>query len=203
MYKSISDTVLFLDTETGGVEDHYSLLSLGLIKVDENLEPIDEVEFIIKNDPYILSPEACKINGFDLLKHEDTSLLKDKQELVTLDAARIELSSFVNRNFAGIKPSIAAWNSPFDYRFIRNHIFESYDHKYAKVLGYRQHDLSSIMSAMCHAGVFPFQNKGMQFCLEQLGIDAGKAHTSLDDTRAMIKLYKAILNKLGELNGKN
>lgn len=200
MYKSISDTVLFLDTETGGIEDKCSLLSVALIKVDENLKPAVEIEILIKHQNYILNGTALKVNGFNIIEHEDTELHNEFQLLTSLPGARNTIIDFVADNYPGVKPSIAAWNSPFDYRFIRNHIFNESDAEYGKYLGYRQHDISSIVSSMCHAGVFEFQNKGMQYVLEQLSIKAGKAHTALDDTRAMIKLYKKVLGELS--NGK-
>jgi len=199
MFKSISDTVLFLDTETGGVSDEYSLLSVALIKVDEDLNPIDELEILIKHTHYVINSAAVKINKFDVLKHEDTSLLQPFQELTSLHGAKNSLTDFIQKNFAGIKPSMAAWNSPFDYRFIRNHLFDASDAKYSEVLGYRQHDLSSIISAMCHAGIFTFQNKGMQHVCKELDIDPGNAHTAIDDVRTMIKLYKIILTILGKV----
>ena len=59
--------ILFLDTETGGLDEtQYDLLSVGMVVWEDN-KIIDTKEILISKAEYKTDPEAMKVNGLDLL----------------------------------------------------------------------------------------------------------------------------------------
>ena len=65
MKNSIGKKLLFIDTETGGIDcGKHSLLSIGLVVWDNDQGIIDSTEILIKNKEYVVTKEAQRINKF-------------------------------------------------------------------------------------------------------------------------------------------
>ena len=62
----MSKRVLFIDTETGGLDPQkHSLLSIGFVVWDDG-DLIDEREFFVRSDDYLVTPRALDINKINL-----------------------------------------------------------------------------------------------------------------------------------------
>ena len=83
--------LLFIDTETGGInEKENSLLSIALI-CWENKKILDKTEFFIKEKEYNVTEIAMKINQLDLEIIKKIGL--EKQEVVE------KINEFIKKNF--------------------------------------------------------------------------------------------------------
>jgi DNA polymerase III epsilon subunit-like protein len=71
--------VLFVDTETGGIPEGVSILSIALTLYNferHRITQLDELNLWCKpNDNlYVIDPEALKVNGIDLAQHREKAL---------------------------------------------------------------------------------------------------------------------------------
>lgn len=67
---------LFVDTETGGIGLDKSLLSIGLIWADEDLEVVGSKHFLLKPDDgiYNVTATALSINKINLIEHDKVAV---------------------------------------------------------------------------------------------------------------------------------
>ncbi len=69
----MEDRLLFIDTETGGLNPNkHSLLSLAMV-VWEDMEIIDSQELLINDGKLSVTEEALSINKIDIEKHKQIS----------------------------------------------------------------------------------------------------------------------------------
>jgi len=206
--KQIANTTVFIDTETGGVEDHYSCLSLALIKVSEDFSKVeDKIEIFIKHQEYIISYESCKVNHFNIIDHIENSIqFPEYQSLVKPDAAVSIISDFIKRNFPGVKPSLSGWNGNFDYRALKN-LFLLQDHFYFKdVFDFKVLDVCSVTMGCFAAGVLRTERipRSLSEAAEEFGVkikQTERLHTPLYDTEIAIKVFKKLITLIGAQNG--
>lgn len=82
-------TLLFIDTETGGISLDCSILTVTLTALrfgDTKIFPVDKLDLKVKpNDGiYRIQPGALKVNGIDLVEHDTTAITyKDASERIT------------------------------------------------------------------------------------------------------------------------
>ncbi len=70
----MEDRLLFIDTETGGLNpDKHSLLSLAMV-VWEDMEIIDSQELLINDGKLSVTEEALSINKIDIEKHKQSAI---------------------------------------------------------------------------------------------------------------------------------
>jgi len=87
------DRLLFIDTETGGLDpDKHSLLSLAMV-VWEDMEIIDSQEILINDGILSVTKEALSINKIDIEKH--------KQSAMTSSQAMDAIFLFIGKHFPG------------------------------------------------------------------------------------------------------
>lgn len=186
--------LLGIDTETGGLGDYVSLLTVGLVVYDHNFTELDSLELLIKPDDgeYIVTAEALKINGIDLVKHEEAA--KTRKELKT------ELYEFLKKhsNDGADKLIPFGWNVEFDIKRVANDSHsESIISKKAwlKQVSYRCIDGAGLFMAEKLKGTVPLDAKGsLGSVVEYYGLQfPGEAHTALADVRASAMVIKKIL----------
>jgi DNA polymerase III epsilon subunit-like protein len=63
---------LVIDTETGGLEENCSLLSLGLVLCDNDLNTVESqhMKFKPDNDLYIVTAQGLGVNKIDIVQHD-------------------------------------------------------------------------------------------------------------------------------------
>jgi DNA polymerase-3 subunit epsilon len=72
------DRLLFIDTETGGLDPNkHSLLSLAMV-IWEDMEIIDSQEILINDGILSATKEALSINKIDLEKHKQSAISSDE-----------------------------------------------------------------------------------------------------------------------------
>ena len=185
------------DTETGGLNPtQHSLLTFHGIFLDENLEMIDEIGFLLRNDgegegTYSISAGALKTNKIDLVEHAKRAipysvagkLLKQKFEQICGPSGKYGTRLF------GMGQNIA-----FDYGFIRLLGRENYD----PWLNNGNVDLYTLSIALQSIGVLPVSLRlKLEPLCQHFGIDA-TFHNAKEDIHATVKVIKILLGLLKE-----
>lgn len=100
-----------VDCETGGLDKtKHSLLTLHMRVLDINLDVIDQISIAVKHSVYHVTPGALKVNGIDLVKHD--------QIAVPVENAAFMISGFLEVHSREEKLLFMAHNAPFDKGFI-------------------------------------------------------------------------------------
>jgi DNA polymerase-3 subunit epsilon len=133
----MENRLLFIDTETGGLNpDKHSLLSLAMV-IWEDMEIIDSQELLINDGILSVTQEALLVNKIDIESH--------KQLAISPSLAMNEIFSFIRKHFPlHRKITLAGHNVHFDVHFLR--VFFSRNNKdFGKFFSHRIIDTSSIL----------------------------------------------------------
>lgn len=179
----ITNSYLFLDTETGGLDpQHHSLLSLGLVVGDAS-GVVDSKEILIRHDPYVVTGGGMKVNRIDLAAHHEAAL-------PPLEALN-QVDEFLDRHFPEkARVTLVGHNVAFDQAFLSTFLLSLGRDPEAR-LHHRIVDTHSIASALRDAGQLDLQRLSSDSLFEHFGIQvpAEKRHTALGDSLATFELY--------------
>lgn len=180
----MSQPLLFIDTETGGLDPRkHSLLSLGLV-VGEAGQVARSLEILIRHDPYVVSGGGLKVNRIDLVKHTAEGL-DPRTALDVLDV-------FLDQHFPHLcKPiTLAGHNVAFDAAFLEAFL-EGQGRALEPRFSHRTVDTHSLAAALRDAGKLPLENLGSTSLFAHFGIQVPeeKRHTALGDALATFELY--------------
>ena len=181
---------LFIDTETGGLDPSYSLLTVAAAVTDKNFEVLGTICFGIKPETYVVSPEAIGVNKIDLVQHAKSSLSPAK--------ANADFAEFLAQHFSGLtanqKLIPAGHNVAFDLNFVWDQLMSEKEWK--QYCTYPVLDTAVLARFFASAGVIPgFYNL---VALRQLFvIETGEAHNAMSDVLAAIELAKKFYAILG------
>jgi len=180
---TLSNTYLFLDTETGGLDPRsHSLLSLGLVVGDAS-GVADSLEILIKHEPYVVTGGGMKVNRIDLATHHEAAL-------PPADALN-QLDEFLNRHFfEKTRVTLVGHNIAFDQAFLSTFLLTMGRDPEGR-FHHRIMDTHSIASALRDAGKLDLQRLSSDSLFERFGINvpAEKRHTALGDSLATFELY--------------
>ncbi|MGE6227578.1 exonuclease domain-containing protein [Paenibacillus chitinolyticus] len=180
--------ILFVDTETGGVDPRkHSLLEVGLVAYEVGKGIIDSKEFYISHENYSVTEHAMKINNIDL------SIAKDwghKPHWATH-----KLLNFIEESFDVIKskddrPILGGHNVGFDKSFIEYQLFDASGYDMQKYISHRTIDVMSLLWGLHIAGKLPKEACYSAGANEYFGIKNEKAHTALSDILATVQVYE-------------
>ena len=174
----MKDRILFIDTETGGLNpDKHSLLSLAMV-VWEDMEIIDSMETLINDGQLITTEEALAVNKIDIEKHKETAISSTK--------AIEEIIGFISKHFPEqTKITLAGHNVHFDCDFLK--VFLSKNGKsFNTFFSHRIIDTSSILYYLYLSG---------QLKQKAISSDQAFEYFALGDAMATAVLF----NKLMEL----
>ncbi len=178
-----TNTYLFLDTETGGLDPRsHSLLSLGLVVGDASGVE-DSLEILIKHEPYVLTGGGMKVNRIDLARHHEAALSPP-------DALN-QLDEFLNRNFpAKARVTLVGHNVAFDHAFLSEFLLAAGRDPEGR-FHHRIVDTHSIASGLRDAGKLTLQRLSSDSLFEHFDIQVPpeKRHTALGDSLATFELY--------------
>lgn len=176
--------MLFLDTETGGLDpSRHSLLSLGLV-VGQRGVVDHELEILVKHDDYVVDPEAMAVNRIRLDEH-DARALRASEALVVLDI-------FLDHHFPHhCQPiTLVGHNVSFDRDFLAVFL-ASQGRRLRARFHHRIVDTHSIAAALRDAGRLDLEDLGSTALFHHFGIEVPDhlRHTALGDARATFHLY--------------
>lgn len=182
----MEDRLLFIDTETGGLNpDKHSLLSLALV-VWEDMEIIDSQELLLNDGILSVTEEALSINRIDIEKH--------KQIAISPARAIEEMFLFINKYFPGKgKITLAGHNVHFDVSFLKI-FFSQHNEDFSKYFSHRIIDTSSILYYLYLAGHLKHRAISSDEAFDYFDIQVEGRHTALGDARATAKLFTKLLH---------
>jgi DNA polymerase III subunit epsilon len=179
------DRLLFIDTETGGLDpDKHSLLSLAMV-VWEDMEIIDSLELLINDGILSVTKEALSINKIDLEKH--------KQSALSSAQVMDEILSFIGKHFPRQKKiTLAGHNVHFDINFLRS-FFSANHNDFSEFFSHRIIDTSSILYYLYLAGHLKHRAISSDEAFELFDIQVEGRHTAMGDAIATAKLFTKLL----------
>ncbi|MBR1424855.1 3'-5' exonuclease [bacterium] len=177
--------LLFLDTETGGLNpDFHSLLSVGLVAW-EDFKIIDKKEILLKEEHFKVNSSAMEVNGIDLEEHKKNAV--EYNEGVKL------INEFCKNNFE-IPPTITlvGHNINFDISFLKK-LYKNSEIPYEQLFSHRTIDTSSILKYLYMTGNFDEDISSSDKAFNYFNIVASKRHSALSDAVATTELFEQLL----------
>ena len=183
----MSDRLLFIDTETGGMDPgKHSLLSLAMV-VWEDKEIIDSLEILINDGVLYTTKEALAVNRIDLEKHKLAAL--SPQE------AMDQLLIFIGKHFPGKeKITLAGHNVHFDVVFLKP-FFSANNKDFSEFFSHRVMDTSSILHYLYLSGQIKQKAISSDEAFDLFDIKVEGRHTALGDAIATARLFTKLLNR--------
>jgi DNA polymerase-3 subunit epsilon len=181
-----SDRILFIDTETGGLDPiNYSLLSVGLVLWRE-CEIHETKEIFINDGKLNATKEALEINKIDLDDHRINSI--SSYEAIQ------QMIQFIERNFdTSEKITLAGHNVGFDISFVR-YLLDSQNYNFGDYFSHRSIDTASILNYLYLAGKLESKIVSSTEAFNHFGIEVSGRHTALGDAIATAELFTKLIH---------
>ena len=182
--------ILAFDCETGGLEpEDASLLTVYFQVLDEDLNPIDELELAVKPDDgvYLVNEFALKVNKINLIDHSaGASSYKESGR---------KLKDFLVKHGTKDKLIPFGHNVPFDIKFVLHHLVTK--PVWDKYVSY--HMLDTVTAAIFFK--LAKKLKGTQGIslgklAEAFKIEANNAHDAKADVGTTVKVLKSMLEMI-------
>jgi DNA polymerase III subunit epsilon len=184
----MGDKILFIDTETGGLNPiQHSLLSLALV-VWQDMKIMDSIEILINDGKLNATEEALKINKIDLSVHKKNSLKPER--------AINKIQTFIEKNFPSKeKITLAGHNVNFDVNFLRFFLQENKE-DFSKYFSHRFVDTSSILYYLYLSKKIKYKALSSNDAFQLFGIKVNDRHTALGDALATAELFTDLIHIL-------
>lgn len=189
MKNNIGNKLLFIDTETGGIDYRkHSLLSIGLVVWDNNIGITDSTEILIKNKEYVVTKEAQRINKFNKEKHEESAISHKN--------AIDKIIQFCNCHFEkGILIPLAGHNTQFDVGFLKAFLKKN-NRSYNQVFSHRIIDTYTLVRSLYYSGRIDADISSSAQAFKYFEIKVKDRHTAKEDAIATAMLYSKLLELL-------
>ena len=183
-----ADKILFIDTETGGIDPAInSLLSLACVVWEEG-EIKASREMLINDGVLNVTEKALEINGIDLDEH--------KKKAVTPAKAVQEFDSFLQAHFTSDeKITLGGHNITFDVNFLNTFLTKN-GYNFQRRFSHRTVDTSSILFYLYLTGKIKRKIVSSQDAFEYFGITVEGRHTALGDVIATAELFSKLISIL-------
>ncbi len=180
------NNVLFVDTETGGVDPkETSLLSIGLV-IWHNKKIVDKKEILLKEDIIKITPEAFKINKIDL--NEITEKGRCSKDAIN-DILEFSKNHFSSKSLI----PLGGHNTNFDANFIK-YLFRNSNMNFNKYFSYRYIDTASILKYLFLAKKLDRELSSLGEAIDYFNISVNKRHSALEDALATAKLFSILID---------
>ena len=177
---------LFVDTETGGIGLDKSLLTVGFLVVDDDLEIKYNLLYKVKpkDGVYNITAEALSINKINLIEHD--------KEAITYEEAGSQLYEMLSAwgNDGKNKLIVVGKNVSFDLQQIWDKLLrrKSWEH----FCSYRVIDITSIQMVLISLGqITPTVGSLADLC-QHYHIPVVDSHTADGDCLLTLECYKAM-----------
>jgi len=179
------DKIIFIDTETGGLNPScHSLLSIGLVEWEKG-KIIQTSEILVDDGELNATDAALAINKIDLNSHRESAISQNE--------AIQEILSFIGWNpNQHDKVTLAGHNVGFDIRFTR-HLFESQNYNFDDYFSHRSIDTSSILHYLYFSGKLSSKIVGSSEAFKHFRIEVRGRHTALGDAIATAMLFNKLI----------
>lgn len=182
----MNNRLLFLDTETGGINPQkHSLLSVGVVVWDDSEGVLYADEFYLRSEHYSVTAQATRINHFDEIDHNNKAC-EPKQVVSRL----IELKDSFFSEYQSMP--LAGHNIGFDVQFLKQ-LFLTCNRSYEKVFSHRLVDTYSILKFLVDCQLIPNSINSSASAFKHFGIKVVDRHTALGDAYATMQLYTKLI----------
>ena len=183
-----ADKILFIDTETGGIDPaSHSLLSLALV-VWKELEVRASIEILVNDGVLNVTEKALEINGINLSEH--------KKKAVSPVLALQQVDQFLDLHFSrDEKIILGGHNINFDVNFL-NAFLTRNGYNFQQRFSHRFVDTSSILFYLYLTGKMKRKLTASQDAFDYFGITVPGRHTSLGDAVATAQLFSKLVSIL-------
>ncbi|HTI07678.1 MAG TPA: 3'-5' exonuclease [Puia sp.] len=183
-----AEKILFIDTETGGIDPKTnSLLSLALV-VWKEMEIKASLEILINDGILNVTEKAMEINGIQLEEH--------KKKAVTPFVALQQFDSFLKEHFEeDEKIVLGGHNITFDVNFL-NAFLTINGYSFQQRFSHRHVDTASILFYLYLTGKIKRKITSSQDAFEYFGITVQGRHTALGDVLATAQLFTNLVSIL-------
>lgn len=192
-------TLLFIDTETGGLIDDVSILQISLFACrfgKKKIHTVDELTFYCRpdNSVYKVDPDALEVNQIDLLFHKKNSYTYLESEKLILDFLKK-----INEGETS-KPTLAGQGILYDLDHLSNQKIISKE-TWRRYTDVRTLDLLSIGRFLQFSGLIPeTQSLSLSKIATHLGVsvDESRLHTADYDNYLAAEVlfeYRDLVNK--------
>ena len=180
------DTIVFIDTETGGTNpEKHSLLSVGLVAWKKEVGIIDTHEVFIKSNRYSFTKEAQHINKFNQEQHNRIAV----SPKYAVDVIR----GFAIKNTNKTQEiQLAGHNIQFDVAFLKK-LFKDQNRSFNRFFSHRMIDTFSILKYLQDADKLSLQHLSSAEAFKYFNIKVDGRHSALGDAIATAKLYETLL----------
>jgi DNA polymerase III subunit epsilon len=181
----MENRLLFIDTETGGLDpEKHSLLSVAMV-VWEDMEITDSLELLINDGILSVTDEALAINKIDIEKH--------KKSAMSPSQAIEQILLFTSRHFPRQrKITVAGHNVQLDISFLKI-LFSRNKKDFSKFFSHRIIDTSSILHYLYLAGYLKQRAISSDDAFELFEIKVDGRHTASGDAMASAELFNKLL----------
>ncbi len=180
----MGNKLLFLDTETGGIEPtEHSLFSIGIV-VWEDSNIIYENEIYIKNLTYKTTAQALAINNIDIVQIDKIGL--EKQDAIK------ELKKIKGQYFNNGSMTVVGHNVAFDISFLKQ-LYKECGFDFLEDFSHRTIDTSSILQFLYLKGNLEKNIASSDRAFDYFNIEVRRRHTALDDCRATVQLFNELI----------
>jgi len=182
------DKILFVDTETGGLDSNKnSLLSMAFV-VWQEFEIIGTKEILINDGVLDVTEVALKINGINIESHKKNA--KPPLEAIS------DLEDFLAKYFRpDEKITLGGHNINFDVNFIR-HFLNQNNYNFSKRFSHRYVDTATILYFLYLSGKLKQKALSSQEAFDIFGISVDNRHTALGDAIATAELFTKLLRTI-------
>ena len=179
------DKILFIDTETGGLDPtRNSLLSIGLV-IWQEFRIIDSTEILVDDGILNVSKRALEINKIDLDEHRANAL--------TSELAIKRFENFLSKHFnVDEKITLGGHNINFDVNFLR-HFLVQHNYDWHIRFSHRFVDTATILYYLYLSEKLKEKAISTDEAFKLFGINVDKRHSALGDAIATAKLFTTLL----------
>ncbi len=187
--KTKNKEILFIDTETGGLDPlQNSLLSIGLIAWKDR-SIIATKELFLRHEIFKISPNSLLINNIDLIRHVEKSI----PALNVIEEIIIFCDTFFEKDIPIV---IGGHNTNFDIGFLKA-LFQEYNVNYSKYFSHRSIDTASILKFLFYSESLDVDCSSSEVAFEYFGIRVNGRHTALGDAEATTQLFNKLIDHIG------
>ena len=182
---------ILLDTETTGFSStKHQVLQIGMLVIN-NLEVVDRLSLHIKHDNYNISPQAMKVNGIDILKHDEIATDKAVAVDMIIDFLRGNKQNEEDKGFI-----VIGQNVQFDLGFLEN-LFASCNKQkeYRELISSRHLDIMQLALFKNLEGAISLESQSLDSIIESTGITyEAKRHSAIGDCIIEFEVFKKLLS---------
>lgn len=191
MKNNIGERLLFIDTETGGIDpEKHTLLSVGLVVWDSCKGILDSCEIMIKSDEYIITKEAQKINKFNIQVHEANAISPKEaiQKIIDYNKRWFDANTLI---------PLAGHNTQFDVAFLKSFLRKN-NRSFNEIFSHRIIDTYTLTRSLYYAKKITEDISSSAQAFKYFDIKVNNRHTAIDDALATAELFTNLLKLLTE-----